>query len=587
MRWRLPPNPPVRPVPPAPGPGPVVLVLPARDEAATVATVVRRAPHEVAGRRVQVVVVDDGSTDATACAAVAAGATVVAHAHARGLGAAVRTGFAAALAQGAAVVAFCDADGEYAPEELAAVAAPILEGRADYVVGSRFAGRIHRMLRRRRFGNRVLTALLRWTSRMSRSRLTDGQSGYRALSRDAAQAATIEHDFNYAQVLTLDLLGQGYRYVEVPISYRFRESGRSFVRLVPYVRAVLPAMWRVVQRAPGPVGDPATADRLRRTARTGIAALAIAFALLTVVRAWPDARAAWSDAQPLGLVAGFVLAVLGMALLASPWRAVARAIGAPPLTTGRWLGAYFTGEIAKYVPGGIWPVVGRAEQARRSGVPAAAAYASVPLSLGYAYLAAGVVLAVATVPAVAAGGRPESAAWTLLVVPLGLVALHPAVLGRLLRGAERLLRRPLGLTTPSWSRSVALTARYVPAWCCIGAATVLIARSLSPDVQPAGVFAAAIASWLAGFLFLPAPGGLGVREATFAAVAPLGFGTGIAIAATARLGFVLVDLVAFLFAAGLHRRASAAPAGSVLDDVRSESLAGLAPSHAIERPVDA
>ena len=56
------------------------------------------------------------------------------------------------------------------------------------------------------------------------------------------------HDYNYAQVLTLDLLAKGFRYAEVPISYRFREHGRSFVRLVPYLRAVVPAVWRTVRR---------------------------------------------------------------------------------------------------------------------------------------------------------------------------------------------------------------------------------------------------------------------------------------------------------------------------------------------------
>jgi glycosyltransferase involved in cell wall biosynthesis len=149
------------------------------------------------------------------------------------------------VARGAAVVAFSDADGEYAPEDLAAMAAPILEGRADYVVGSRFTGR-ERMLAHRRLGNRVLTAALRW---VARAPITDGQSGYRALSRDAAERAEIIHDFNYAQVLTLDLLAKGFRYAEVPISYGFREHGRSFVRLVPYLRAVVPAVWRELRES--------------------------------------------------------------------------------------------------------------------------------------------------------------------------------------------------------------------------------------------------------------------------------------------------------------------------------------------------
>jgi glycosyltransferase involved in cell wall biosynthesis len=207
--------------------------------------VVRRVPPRVDGRPVHCLVIDDGSTDATAAEAERAGAGVIRHSRNRGLGAAVRAGLRAAVDRDAAVVAFCDADGEYAPEELEHVVGPILRGEADYVVGTRFGGRIDRMLPHRRLGNLVLTRALRW---LARAPITDGQSGYRALSSAAARDAEIAHDFNYAQVLTLDLLAKGYRYAEVPISYRFREHGRSFVRLVPYLRAVVPAVWRTVRR---------------------------------------------------------------------------------------------------------------------------------------------------------------------------------------------------------------------------------------------------------------------------------------------------------------------------------------------------
>ena len=135
---------------------------------------------------------------------------------------------------------FLDADGEYAPEELPRLVAPILAGRADYVVGSRFSGDIEHMLPHRRFGNQVLTLVVRFVTRLP---ITDGQSGYRALSLEAARQARIVHDFNYAQVLTIDLLRRGMRYEEVPISYHFRTAGRSFVRLDRYLRRVVPGVW--------------------------------------------------------------------------------------------------------------------------------------------------------------------------------------------------------------------------------------------------------------------------------------------------------------------------------------------------------
>jgi glycosyltransferase involved in cell wall biosynthesis len=230
---------------PAAGPGPVVVFLPAHDEEATVAAVVARVPELVLGRRVECLVVDDGSGDRTAELAAAAGATVLSSAANRGLGAAVRTGLTAATERGAAAVAFCDADREYDPAELERLVAPILEGRADYVVGSRFAGHIGSMLPQRRLGNQALTATLRF---VARAPIGDGQSGFRALSRAAAADAEIVHDYNYAQVLTLDLLAKGYRYLEVPISYRFRTRGRSFVRPWPYLCRVVPSVWRELNR---------------------------------------------------------------------------------------------------------------------------------------------------------------------------------------------------------------------------------------------------------------------------------------------------------------------------------------------------
>ncbi len=254
---------------------PVVLFLPARDEVATVADVLARAPRTVtvAGRDhpVRTLVVDDGSIDGTGDAARASGADVV-RTPGLGLGAAVGIGLAWGASQGAAAVAFCDADLEYDPAELETLVAPVLTGAADYVVGSRFLGGARRMKPHRELGNRVLTAL---TSASTAGRravpLTDGQSGYRALSGEAAAATVVAHDYNYAQVLTLDLLGRGFRYLEVPITYAHRRVGRSFVRLPTYLRRVLPAMWRVRRSwaPPGPqrsgtlVTAPATSDASR------------------------------------------------------------------------------------------------------------------------------------------------------------------------------------------------------------------------------------------------------------------------------------------------------------------------------------
>jgi glycosyltransferase involved in cell wall biosynthesis len=225
--------------------------------------VVRAAPRQVRGHDVLVVVVDDGSTDDTAPRAEAAGAAVISSPTNQGLGAAVRTGLRHAVERDAVAVAFCDADGEYDPEELERMVAPILDGQADYVVGSRFAGTIEHMRPHRRAGNRVLTRSLAW---VARTPITDGQSGYRALSGPAARTAEVVHDYNYAQVLTLDLVAKGFAYAEVPITYRFRSTGRSFVKLGRYLRRVVPAVYREVNGSAAPsvlddvAGEPVASD---------------------------------------------------------------------------------------------------------------------------------------------------------------------------------------------------------------------------------------------------------------------------------------------------------------------------------------
>jgi hypothetical protein len=106
--------------------------------------------------------------------------------------------------------------------------APIERGEADYVLGSRFKGRHESMTIARRVANAGFSALLslvcgRWIS--------DGQTGYRAFSARAIAVAEIVHDYNYAQVLTMDLLRKGMRMTEVPVSYQRRQRGRSFVSL--------------------------------------------------------------------------------------------------------------------------------------------------------------------------------------------------------------------------------------------------------------------------------------------------------------------------------------------------------------------
>jgi glycosyltransferase involved in cell wall biosynthesis len=233
------------PLPPAPLlPGRLAIILPACNERDAIGGVIRRIPTsalEAEGWVPRVIVVDDGSSDDTADVALQAGATVVSHRRNRGLGAALRTGLERAREADARAAIYLDADGEYDPAQMPRLLAPLAAGEADYVLGSRFLGRREGMSWQRTLANRGFTLL---TSVLAGVRLTDAQTGYRAFSRRALERAEIIHDYNYAQVLTLDLVRKGMRLREVPVDYSLRRTGRSFIRGAEYCRKVLPAIAR-------------------------------------------------------------------------------------------------------------------------------------------------------------------------------------------------------------------------------------------------------------------------------------------------------------------------------------------------------
>ena len=207
-------------------PNPVAIIIPAHNEAQNLPATLSRIPRaEVPNATV--IVVDDGSTDGSAEVARDCGAElVVRHATNRGLGAALRTGLATAMDIDAVAAVYIDADGEYSPEEIPHLLGPVASGEADYVLGSRYRGTRERQPLLRNLGNIVFTGLL---CLASGRRITDGQTGFRAFSRRALECAEIIHDYNYAQVLTLDLLKKGMRMCEVPISYKHRSKGKSFI----------------------------------------------------------------------------------------------------------------------------------------------------------------------------------------------------------------------------------------------------------------------------------------------------------------------------------------------------------------------
>lgn len=302
-----------------------------------------------------------------------------------------------------------------------------------------------------------------------------------------------------------------------------------------------------------PVAPRSGATRALSWAGVVVGVLASVLIVRELATSWPEVEVALRGATWSWLAVAAVLASLGMVTVASIWGSVLRLLGVTP--AGRWVVAgYFVGEIGKYVPGGIWPVLGRGEFARRRGVPAQHAYGSVALSLAMLYLAATLTL-VGLLPFAFGGGLSSSWFLFLLGLPVGLMVLHPHVLARLAQVVSRLTGREIGVPVPAWRASLLLILRYTPCWLLIGTATWALARSIAPDASwPRMVFAASL-SWLAGFVAVPVPAGAGVREAAFLAACGLPTGLAVTTAVGARILFVLVDAVgAALGAVFLYRR---------------------------------
>jgi len=208
----------------------LVVILPALNESATVEQVLAGIPDRIDGvDEIESIVVDDGSTDDTAKVAHKAGARVIPHGRTRGVGAAFRTGLAAALGRGAGLIVNIDADGQFDPGDIAALVRPILDGEADFVTCTRFARKDlrPRMPWIKSFGNRVLCAIVNF---VTGRRFTDVSCGFRAYSQETALRLNLFSDFTYTQESFIDLAGKNVRMSEMPLRVRGeREFGASRV----------------------------------------------------------------------------------------------------------------------------------------------------------------------------------------------------------------------------------------------------------------------------------------------------------------------------------------------------------------------
>jgi glycosyltransferase involved in cell wall biosynthesis len=211
-------------------PGLRVAIVPARNEEGAVGSVV--AEIRAFDERMDVVVIDDGSTDRTATVAAAAGAYVVSLPFNLGIGAAVQTGFKFALEHGYELAVRLDGDGQHDPAELPKLLAVLDRDEADVVVGSRFVDgrRDHGGPRTRRVG---IVFFARLVSALTRQRVTDTTSGFQALNRRGVAIFATDYPHDYPEVeATVMVHKHRLRLREVQVQMREREHGESSITVL-------------------------------------------------------------------------------------------------------------------------------------------------------------------------------------------------------------------------------------------------------------------------------------------------------------------------------------------------------------------
>jgi glycosyltransferase involved in cell wall biosynthesis len=208
----------------------LLAVIPCLNEENTVGSVVADVPRDIEGiDDVEIVVLDDGSTDATAERAREAGAEVLRHASNQGLGATFRDAVGIALSMRADIMVHIDGDGQFDPADIPLLVGPVVRGEADMVTASRFLDRdlTPEMPIVKRWGNRGVAHIVRL---LSGKRFRDVSCGFRAFSRESLLRMNLFGSFTYTQESFLDLIFKGLTILEVPVKVRgVRQFGTSRV----------------------------------------------------------------------------------------------------------------------------------------------------------------------------------------------------------------------------------------------------------------------------------------------------------------------------------------------------------------------
>lgn len=285
----------------------LLVFLPCLNEASTISEVINRIPRTFEGiEKVDVLVIDDGSTDRSNEVARSIGAEVIQNGFTRGVGYCMQRASQYAIQQGYSLLVNIDSDGQFAPEDIPDLLKPIIQNRADIVVGSRFKANpstIQNMPWIKRWGNRQMANLV---NRLVGHQFEDVSCGFRAYSKEALMRLNLYGAFTYTQESFLAAAFMGLRIEEVPVKVTYFKNRKSRVagNLLTYTSNTLRIIFNTY-RDYRPM-------RFFSTIATGF--LVIGFCFLGFLASWYVAHHSFSPHIWAGFV-GASFAFLGILVL--------------------------------------------------------------------------------------------------------------------------------------------------------------------------------------------------------------------------------------------------------------------------------
>ncbi len=200
----------------------LIVLIPAYNEEASIGEVISQIPKEFSHiDNVEVMVIDDGSSDKTASIAKEKGATVYSFSQNRGLAKAISHGFSKALQKDVDVLVILDADNQYDPREISLLVDPIFQNKADIVLGDRQVKKLDHMPFQKKIGNRMFSRVL---SSLIGIKISDAQTGFRAFNREALTRLHIFSTYTYTQETLIQAKYKNLKILEVPVAFRKRDG---------------------------------------------------------------------------------------------------------------------------------------------------------------------------------------------------------------------------------------------------------------------------------------------------------------------------------------------------------------------------